>query len=248
MQTAGGGAAATTEAAAVRYNILGKTLVLRRQPQNHESTGNIVWEAGTVLGRFLHKQQKKLNVRGKKCLELGAGCGGVPGMVLALLGAELVFWTDVECVLPLLRRNVEANVSLLREVGGEGQPRQRLVVQEYAFGEDTAPLLRAMRGKEEGKEEENDETEEARTDVFDIIVGSDIVFKSELVDPLVKSLAELSDPRTQIFIALEVRCETTQQFFLEQVQKQFLCKRVRTLFFLPLYSFFVLSSAFYHLS
>ena len=47
-------------------------------------------------------------VAGKRCLDLSAGCG-LPGLVLAKLGAGAVVATDLAPNLPLLRKNSEAN-------------------------------------------------------------------------------------------------------------------------------------------
>lgn len=77
------------------------------------------------------QHKRKLKFEKKICLELGAGCSGTPGMelqikprenrtlietaihskgtVLSMLGASKVFLTDVECILPMLKRNLQMN-------------------------------------------------------------------------------------------------------------------------------------------
>lgn len=51
----------------------------------------------------------RANVKGKRALELGAG-PGLGGMALALLGADVLL-TDLQEVVPLIRKNVDANLS-----------------------------------------------------------------------------------------------------------------------------------------
>lgn len=50
-----------------------------------------------------------MRVKGKRCLELGAGMG-LAGAAMALMGAHVTF-TDLESVLPLLRQNVQNNLT-----------------------------------------------------------------------------------------------------------------------------------------
>ena len=91
-----------------------------------------------TLAKYFIQQKRKLKVANKTCLELGAGCSGIPGTlsphilpvllcidvlfflnahkkgtVLSMLGASKVFLTDVECVLPALKRNLQRNSSSL---------------------------------------------------------------------------------------------------------------------------------------
>ena len=51
----------------------------------------------------------RAKVSGKRAIDLGSGMG-LAGLALALLGADVVL-TDVREVLPLLRRNTDANLS-----------------------------------------------------------------------------------------------------------------------------------------
>lgn len=60
-------------------------------------------------------------MRGKRAIDLGSGMG-LAGLALALVGADVVL-TDTAEVLPLLRRNSEANLSPAALRGA-----QRLVV------------------------------------------------------------------------------------------------------------------------
>jgi len=50
-------------------------------------------------------------LRGKRVLELGAGCAGLSGLCLACMGCAQVVLTDQAEVLPLLRENVSRFVS-----------------------------------------------------------------------------------------------------------------------------------------
>lgn len=65
-----------------------------------------VWDSSIVLGKLFERQADA--VAGKRCLDLSAGCG-LPGLVLAKLGAGSVVATDLAPNLPLLRKNAEAN-------------------------------------------------------------------------------------------------------------------------------------------
>lgn len=59
-----------------------------------------------MLAKLFERQADA--VAGKRCLDLSAGCG-LPGLVLAKLGAGSVVATDLAPNLPLLRKNAEAN-------------------------------------------------------------------------------------------------------------------------------------------
>lgn len=74
--------------------------------------GLTVWDGAIVLAKYL-----ELNVdlvRGRGCVELGAGTG-VVGVVAAALGAHVTL-TDMEEVLPLTRINVDLNRDKLANV------------------------------------------------------------------------------------------------------------------------------------
>lgn len=64
----------------------------------------LTWQ-NTSKGHFSKKK-----VWAKRALELGSGMG-LGGMTFALLGCREVILTDLDSVLPLLRKNVEANMS-----------------------------------------------------------------------------------------------------------------------------------------
>ncbi len=65
-----------------------------------------------MLAKFLELRGSEAYA-GKRCLELGAGCG-LLSCVLARMGAATVVATDMACNLPLLRENLEANCDAAR--------------------------------------------------------------------------------------------------------------------------------------
>lgn len=73
-------------------------------------TGSWLWDSALLLSHWMVAQgQVEYNFVRKIVLELGAGLTGLPGLTAARLGASRVILTDVEPLLPGLKKNVEAN-------------------------------------------------------------------------------------------------------------------------------------------
>ena len=82
-------------------------LVLEQRPFCPEGFASTVWDSAIVLS----KAAEHWGVSGRRCLEVGAGCG-LPGLTLCALGARVTM-TDLPCNLPLLRANAAANEAVL---------------------------------------------------------------------------------------------------------------------------------------
>jgi len=140
-----------------------------------------------------------------------------------MLGAPKVFLTDVECILPALKRNMQRNSTALSNcnstyvgfIDNEDQEETEdntscIRVVPYNFGE-AVPLGSLL----------------DRHRPFDIIVGTDILYKKELVVSVIQSLEIFSDKNTEIFIAYELRCDQTHAFLLEQLKERgFSCNSI----------------------
>jgi len=93
-------------------------------------TGTTVWDASTVLIRYL--QHSGTSVEGKKLVDLGSGTG-VTGFAAAALGAQVTV-TDQAQILFLLRQNLAEN-----EASG-AVPAGSVSVAEFSWGEDASHL------------------------------------------------------------------------------------------------------------
>eukprot|EP00897_Mesotaenium_endlicherianum_P008807 jgi/Mesen1/7955/ME000422S07108 len=86
----------------VELEIFGQKLSIV-QDNTTMHVGTTVWEASLVMAKWLEKNHKKdgefspLNLRGKRAIELGAGCG----------------IADIPAVLPILKKNVKRNLASL---------------------------------------------------------------------------------------------------------------------------------------
>ncbi|CAK8990280.1 unnamed protein product [Durusdinium trenchii] len=69
--------------------------------------GNLLWTGALALSKFFATSSAAPPVKGRSCLELGAGTG-VVGLTLGSMGAEPVFITDNEPeLLLLMKKNIE---------------------------------------------------------------------------------------------------------------------------------------------
>jgi methylase of polypeptide subunit release factors len=65
-----------------------------------------VWDGGLILSEYLSQHPEI--VRGKRCLEVGAGTG-VVGITVACLGCAHVELTDLPEHVPVLEANIQMN-------------------------------------------------------------------------------------------------------------------------------------------
>ena len=80
-----------------------------RHTEVDSATGATVWDSAIALANLLASHEPSL-VHGRRVVELGAGCG-LPGIAAARVGASRVVLTDRAELVPLLRRNAEANAA-----------------------------------------------------------------------------------------------------------------------------------------
>ncbi|XP_027347316.1 protein-lysine methyltransferase METTL21D isoform X2 [Abrus precatorius] len=117
--------------------VLGHELQFSQDP-NSKHLGTTVWDASLVFVKFLERNCRKgrfspAKLKGKRVIELGAGCG-VSGVGMALLGCDVVV-TDQKEVLPLLQRNVERNISRIMQKNPESFG--SIQVSELQWGDES---------------------------------------------------------------------------------------------------------------
>lgn len=151
------------------------------------ATGNKTWDSAAVLVR--HLQREPVLVRGRGVVELGSGCGLV-GLAAACLGASSVVLTDLEATLEWATMpNAAANVAVCAPCT------VRCVALDWtdAAARDAVPL----------------------PDADVVILCSDCVWLSELVEPFCDTLAALlarCGGATALVAQLERSTETSVAF------------------------------------
>lgn len=162
-----------------------------------------------VFVKFLEKNSRKgrfcpSKLKGKKVIELGAGCG-LAGLGMALLGCDVVATDQVE-VLPLLMRNVERNKSWISQSNPDSGTFGSVTVAELDWG--------------------NKEHIKAVDPPFDYIIGTDVVYSEHLLQPLMETIIALSGPKTKIMLGYEIRSTTVHDQMMEMWKSNFNVKTV----------------------
>lgn len=193
---------------AIFIDVLGHQLQFCQDP-NSKHLGTTVWDASMVLVKFLERNCRKgrfspSKLRGKRVIELGAGCG-VAGFGMALLGCDVIS-TDQTEVLPLLMRNVERNTSRIMQTISDPDSFGSIQAAELDWGNETH--IKAVGPP------------------FDYIIGTDVVYAEHLLEPLLQTIIALSGPKTTILLGHEIRSTNVHEKMLETWKRHFEVKTV----------------------
>jgi predicted nicotinamide N-methyase len=168
------------------------------EKQADGDTGRTVWDAAVVLAKYMEKNGAVM--RGKRVLELGAGTG-LAGLAAAALGARVDI-SDLSYCLP----NIIQNIQKTNLTEGDGPP-------GGSDGYATARELDWMRPNFE-----------QNRDVYDYVLGADIVWLEHLVEPLVSVMEELlfiNPSALKIVIAHQTRSASTTELFFGRLSDNF---------------------------
>jgi len=141
-----------------------------------QCTGAIVWDNAWLMIRHLEGMGRR-NMHKKTMVDLGCGTG-VVGICAGVLGANVLL-TDMDHALDLPRRNQARNLQAIKAGGGKVES------AVHVWGSDVAPLLASLGGKQ------------AQQPV-DFVVACEVVYQPESYPSLVKSISDLSGPKTVV--------------------------------------------------
>ncbi|KAJ5355729.1 hypothetical protein N7517_010338 [Penicillium concentricum] len=166
------------------------------------TTGNRTWEAALHLGSFLASKAGEALVRGKRVIELGAGTGFLSLLCARHLGVRSVVVTDRE---PMLIDNIRDCV----KHNLNGLPSIPIYPAVWEWG---TPL--AKEGNLAGLG--SDEGEEGTGLRFDVALGADLIYDTDLVPILLSTVRDLFENYhiKEFIIASTVRNENTFRTFL----------------------------------
>ncbi|KAE9616706.1 putative lysine methyltransferase, S-adenosyl-L-methionine-dependent methyltransferase [Lupinus albus] len=186
--------------------VLGHELQFVQDP-NSKHLGTTVWDSSLVFAKFLERNCRKgrfspAKLKGKRVIELGAGCG-VSGFGMALLGCDVIV-TDQKEVVPLLQRNVDRNIS--RVMQNNPKSFGSIKVSELLWGDESH--IKAVGPP------------------FDYIIGTDVVYAEHLLEPLLQTILALSGPRTTIVLGSEIRSTSVHEKMLQMWKENFEVKTV----------------------
>jgi len=155
-------------------------------------TGGIVWETAFLLSMYLVDVYDKKNPQRPaqpvhSIVEVGAGCG-LLGLVLAQEWGARVTLTDTPTATATLLRNTAANKAVLRP--------------------PAVAEAKVLRWDEVGDREALDLESKP-----ELIIGTDVVFTTWLVEPLLATMHALAKPETVIYLCLQTRCAVSLLLF-----------------------------------
>ncbi|CAN9512300.1 unnamed protein product [Ophioblennius macclurei] len=172
------------------YRLLGEELTIRQVYGANLGVAAPVWESALNLCRYL--EQQRVELRGKRILELGAGTG-VVGIAAARLGAEVTL-TD----LPVALTHLEANVSMNKPPSG--WPSIPPSVLPLSWGEDHINF----------------------SSDWDLVLGADIVYIPETYPLLMETLTHLCSKKALVYLSSRMREEhQTPSFFEKYLPSRF---------------------------
>jgi hypothetical protein len=158
---------------------------------NH--TGGIVWETSYLLLNYLRATSHSC----ERLLELGAGCGLV-GLGVHRTGniSKQVYVTETHDVMSNLFKNWRRNYSKVERSDPS------LCVCELDWNNHRQHCKEAQISKHS----------------IDTIIGTDVVFATQLVEPLLKTMRFLAHENTVAYLCLQERCKDSHQLLIDKAK------------------------------
>ena len=163
----------------VVFGVGGHDLTIQQDPAV-VGTGGCVWETSYLMAQWLRPQlAARQAAHGKqRLLEVGAGCG-LLGIAVAHMGCDVLL-TEQASAMANLRANVEANPP----AGSDGGTARALELS-WTSASDVAAA--------------------AASGPWDVLAGTDVVYKAELVAPLLDALRRCATPTSVVYLCLQRR-------------------------------------------
>jgi predicted nicotinamide N-methyase len=167
------------------------------------TTGLRVWDASLHLAYFLSTEGASL-IRDKTVLELGAGTGLLSILCAGPLQAHQVIATDGDADVV---ENIESNAALNPALHNRPATEKNLEAKVLDWA-DTLALSQVLQ-------------HEGNKASLDVVLGADITYAVELLDPLVNMLSVLNGeyPKVDIVISTVIRNEDTFTAFVNTCAK-----------------------------
>ena len=167
-----------------------------------KNTALKLWDRRILPRHATQTQQSFVIGEGKRCVELGSGCGLV-GLVAWICGLDVTL-TDLPSAITHTERCVWENVKRLSgDCVALRSRRDDIRVRAYTWGEDTAGL----------------------DPPYDVIVASDVVYDPGCAYALVESLERLCGTGTVILLSYKPR-GLGEECFFSLLDKKFICNIV----------------------
>ncbi len=195
-------------------------VIIKQDNDCQSHTGGIVWETSYLLALYLKSkygeersedstQKKNLDspLPLGRLLEVGSGCGML-GLIMASSNlCKKVVMTETVDVMPNLITNLNYNIS------SEGFCSSDIV---------SAGQLRWDAYKEDIKI-----NDDLQAHSFDSIIGTDVIFSTSLVKPLLSTLRKMAHDGTNVYLCVQVRCADSHALFLKKTAKYgFVCNDI----------------------
>ncbi|ORY93880.1 putative methyltransferase-domain-containing protein [Syncephalastrum racemosum] len=183
------------------------------QDPHSNHLGGYIWLTAIVFCRYLETLLKKRSRHAwvqmdhtKRWVELGSGVGLI-GIMLSKLGIENVVITDIEELVPIMERNVEANGLRVKSLSGrrknEAEETDTVVVEPLLWGDQAAIEHVKSAGE------------------IDYIVACDCIYSEASAKELVVTMEALATENTTILCVSELRNQAAQETFLAEAKETF---------------------------
>jgi len=168
------------------------------------------------------------DVRGRRVIELGCG-PGVPGMLLARCGADVVL-SDTEDLQRLIERNARRNMTGedALSIDGEDDGRGSVCVHPLRWSRQAAKELKDKMANDQLEWIPRQPAADAGGG-FDMILSCDCVYEPLYGDSwrdLSEAIDELAGPLTEVWIAVERRNNDGVDNFIARLEEGFAVDRV----------------------